>query len=131
MSKAARGEKMEKSLLAGAFVLEGAAKANFERAGINVDTGFGRGSIYSANRSESGYGDISIPGERAGHLLPEEKPGALEAIVAAAADYDVYLEMGTSRMPARPFIRPALDENAEKVGQAGGENLRRLVFGGG
>ena len=38
-----------------------------------------------------------------------------EAIIAPHTDYAEFLEFGTSRMAARPFMRPALDENEAEI----------------
>jgi HK97 gp10 family phage protein len=38
-----------------------------------------------------------------------------EADVVAHADYSIYQEVGTYKMEAQPFMRPALDENADKI----------------
>lgn len=45
--------------------------------------------------------------------------GGAAYVVGPTAEYSVYVELGTSRMPARPFVRPA----AERVQQ----NLRFYV----
>ncbi len=39
----------------------------------------------------------------------------MEAIIAPHTDYAEYLEFGTSRMEARPFMRPALDEHEGEI----------------
>jgi hypothetical protein len=38
--------------------------------------------------------------------------------VGARAEYASYVEFGTSRMAARPFIRPAVDYNARDIARA-------------
>jgi HK97 gp10 family phage protein len=38
--------------------------------------------------------------------------------VGAEADYAVYVECGTSRMRAQPYLRPAVDANQEKLRDA-------------
>ena len=39
----------------------------------------------------------------------------LGASVESRADYSVHLEFGTSKMKARPFLQPALEENRPKI----------------
>ena len=39
----------------------------------------------------------------------------LGASVESRADYSAYLEFGTSKMAARPFLQPALEENRVKI----------------
>ena len=38
-----------------------------------------------------------------------------EAVLGVGAEYAEYLEFGTSRMEARPFLRPAMDENENEI----------------
>lgn len=72
-----------------AIRVESAAKvyATGVDGGPNVRTGRLRGSITwrLGEDAQSGYADIG-----------------------SAVEYSVYVEMGTSRMAARPFLRPAL-----------------------
>lgn len=39
----------------------------------------------------------------------------LGASVESRADYSIHLEFGTSKMQARPFLQPALEENRPKI----------------
>ena len=39
----------------------------------------------------------------------------LVAIIYSASGYGGYLETGTSRMPARPYFKPAYDMNIDKL----------------
>lgn len=43
------------------------------------------------------------------------------------AFYGIFQEIGTSDMPAQPFMRPALDSTRDAVVAAVGEELRRIV----
>jgi hypothetical protein len=48
-----------------------------------------------------------------------EKAGALEYQVMDGVEYGVYLELGTARMAARPFVTPVIEEfRAGELGQA-------------
>ena len=42
-------------------------------------------------------------------------PDRLGASVESRAEYSAYLEFGTSKMGARPFLQPALEENKPKI----------------
>jgi len=42
---------------------------------------------------------------------------SLGASVESRADYSVFLEFGTSKMSARPFMQPALESNKGKIRQ--------------
>jgi HK97 gp10 family phage protein len=77
---------LRRGLAGAAHLVEGVAKVK-----APVDTGFLRNSI----------GVLSV--------------SSREAVVGTGAEYGVYLEMGTRRMAARPFMRPALEENRGRI----------------
>jgi HK97 gp10 family phage protein len=54
--------------------------------------------------------------------ITSEFPSSTKAIVAPHTDYAIYVEFGTRRMRAIPYMRPA----AEKVAPAFMEAMRRL-----
>lgn len=39
----------------------------------------------------------------------------ISGLIGSSADYAIYLEFGTSRMAARPFLRPVLENNKEEI----------------
>ena len=94
LSDAVRGQVVQDALLAGAYIVEGYAKT-----GVPVDTGFLRSSIQTARGPEN------------------------SAIVAVAAEYAPYVEYGTARMGAQPYMRPAVDQHIPEITQAVSENL--------
>ncbi len=69
-----------------------------------VRTGLLRSSIYA---------DVNAPGGSARRTL----------VLGADAPYALYVELGTSRQAAQPFLRPAIDKIAPKLT----ENLRAAV----
>lgn len=84
-----------------AFDVQAAAQAS-----ALVDTGNLRASIYVVTHNENTY-----PGDAGQHLLPSID-GAEDdqtAYIAVAADYGVYLELGTSTHPAHPYLAPAAE----------------------
>lgn len=54
--------------------------------------------------------------------IRSEFPSPTKAIIAPHTDYAIYVELGTQKMRARPYMRPA----AEKVAPAFLEACRRL-----
>jgi HK97 gp10 family phage protein len=77
---------LRRGLAGAAHLVEGVAKVK-----APVDTGFLRNSI----------GVLSV--------------SSREAVIGVGAEYGVYQEMGTRRMAARPFMRPALEENRGRI----------------
>lgn len=49
------------------------------------------------------------------------------AEVRASADYAVFQELGTSTMPARPFLGPAADKHSDAFEQAMAEIINRAM----
>lgn len=91
-----------------AFDVEAGAKTR-----APVDTGALKASIYTSTRRSSTYRDhtgdafLANPDAR---IAPEvEAPHRLEAVVAAPMEYAVYVELGTSKMGAQPFLGPAVE----------------------
>ena len=108
-----------------AFAVEREAKLR-----APVDTGFLRNSIYTVTTSTSGYDEALRVAERlearrhagqrrdragrwvdvAGEMLEETRgPGFLAAIVAVGAEYGVWVEYGTARQAAQPYLEPAIE----------------------
>jgi HK97 gp10 family phage protein len=93
------------------------------QAGAAVDTGFMQENVYVSTWDSSDYGSggKSPPGDS--YRLPEVKPdNDTTAMVGAAANYSIYLEMGTRFMPAQPFFlraveaaRPFFDSELAKI----------------
>lgn len=74
----------------------------------------------------SGAGHVaSLPGESPNadtHRLDTNietirgsEPGTIKYVVSSNASYSIPLEVGTSKMSARPFMRPALEKNRERI----------------
>lgn len=53
--------------------------------------------------------------------------GEYEGEVAAGAEYAAYLEFGTSRMAARPFMTPAVDHQVGQIEETGAEIIRKAI----
>lgn len=83
------------------FDIEAHAKANASEMGA-VDTGNMMNSVYTSAPGKSSYSG----GNR---RLPEEKPSSdTEVVVGVGADYSIYVDAGTHRMPGRPFFSQAV-----------------------
>ncbi len=83
-----------------------------------VDTGRLRASI-STNWSESSFGSINRIGAKAkegdGVGQPSKIEGKFTVVVGTAVNYAPFLEFGTRRMAARPFVRPAYDRMKNRI----------------
>jgi HK97 gp10 family phage protein len=72
-----------------------------------VDTGNMKSSIYTKTIDGDQY-----PGGGSTDLVDNQVPGVDEttAYVAVGASYGIYVEMGTTRMPAHPYLAPAVEQ---------------------
>jgi HK97 gp10 family phage protein len=61
--------------------------------------------------------------------IQPERPSYWEADVVSHAEYSIYQEVGTSKMKAHPFMRPALDENREQIQKLIGNEVVANVAG--
>jgi HK97 gp10 family phage protein len=65
-----------------------------------IETGANRNSIYT----KTSKGNVGTPGEL-GDVLPAV--GLCEAIIGPSMEYSAFLEFGTSKMAAHPYLIPA------------------------
>lgn len=86
LSDAGRGRALGSALLAGALLVEGDAKRR-----APVDTGTLRNSIRAEQQSDT------------------------EATVGTPVEYAPFVEYGTSRQAAQPYLRPALEQNRDAI----------------
>ena len=94
--------------LAGAVVHEASDAVRAE-----VHHSITAGAVSGRNHVPSAPGQA--PNEDTGELrskVTNRRTGLLSAEVRADAEYSAALELGTSKMAARPFIRPARDKAA-------------------
>lgn len=94
-----------------------------------VDTGALRASIYTVTPRTSTYSSATAsarglnPDFRA--TVEIQAKQELLAYVAVGASYGVFVEYGTRRMPARPFLTPAADMNKAFFNKEIRDALRR------
>ena len=53
------------------------------------------------------------------------------AKVGPSIEYDIHVEMGTYKMAAQPYLRPAADNNRARVARELGVTIGQLVIAGG
>ncbi len=97
-------------------------------------TGFMASAIYRVTKTVSTYGQGVVQGEPGSYLLPEvdHPTNDQTAIVAAGANYSMFVEMGTSRQSSQPFLLPAVENLASQFNSGGDvEQKLRAIIGGG
>lgn len=90
LGKNVKGEGLRKALEGAGLVYERGIKARIRRQDA-IDTGTMLNSVHSAVNIESSTSGIVVAG--------------------TAVEYDIFVEFGTVKMAARPFIRPTQDED--------------------
>lgn len=91
-----------------------------------VDTGANRASIYTKTKAGG-----RAPAQWTGVIyvdLPEPHD-QLEAIVGPTTEYGIFLELGTSRRAATPFLTPAVEQVARDLERHIGTGTRRALEG--
>jgi len=102
-----------------AKIMGGSDEALFETAKVlakefeqrvPVATGNLKRSIYATGKAGSTY-------EHKRGYKKEVETGEGIAAATASAPHTHFLEFGTSKMPAQPYMRPSLDSAKEKLGR--------------
>jgi phage gpG-like protein len=107
-----------RNLAAAAIVVKGRAKVLLSVAGT---TGQGRDAkgqfrrVYGSNPSAPGEPPHKQTGRLRGSVAHEVDKTALSARVGTNVKYGRWLELGTSKMAARPWLRRALNESLATV----------------
>jgi phage gpG-like protein len=130
MGAAARGEALADTVEAGARVIETYAKINVEKTFSNDSTGGLAGSIIvnmlgaSANKAEAEIGPTKIYG-RIQELGGVIKPVHAKMLHWVKDGIDYFANMVT--LPARPYLRPAVDEHLDDIREAMAITLARKL----
>lgn len=106
------GDRLGRAVMAGAFVLESAVK-------ISMSASSHSGRIYGGHQAsapgETPAVDTGVLVNSIASELAETSETSATANVGTGIEYGVYLEFGTSKMQPRPFMRPAIDNNKERI----------------
>jgi len=130
--KQVTGEGLKKAALAGGFVIEGNAKINVEKTFSSKATGGAGlgGSIQTVvskatdTRAEVDVGPTVIYGrihELGGIILP------VHAKMLSWVDNGKRIFAKRVQIPARPYLRPAVDEHEKEIGKAVSFQLRKQI----
>lgn len=108
---------------AGARVIRDAAKEN-----VPVDTGLLKSQIYAARRRTPEHvATYSIRVRAKGKVTKVRRLKGKYTTAAPPPVYGKFLEFGTSKMAARPWLRPALLSNADKAIEAIKAGLSKAI----
>lgn len=104
---------------AGAVVIRNAAQAK-----VPVDTGNLKKNIIVKRlpKGESSLTSEHIVTVRQGKLTKKQKEKGL-----GDAFYGRFVEYGTAKMPARPYLRPAYDQNKERAVEAIKDRIKKRI----
>ena len=130
--KQVTGEGLKKAALAGGFVIEGNAKINVEKTFSSKATGGAglSGSIQTVvSKSNDKIAEVDVgPSviygrihELGGIILP------VHAKMLSWVDNGKRIFAKRVQIPARPYLRPAVDEHENEIGQAVGHQLRKQI----
>lgn len=85
-------------------------------------------SLYNPRRthtaSAAGEPPASDTGFLASNITTVIDGDGLGASVESRADYSTFLEFGTTKMAARPFMHPAVEENRPKIRRLAGQMVK-------
>ncbi len=117
--------------LSSAEVIRAAGAAVYESADAiraEAQVSISRGAVSGAGHVASKPGEPPNfdTGFLAGAII-NEQTGPLTAEVASLAPYGAALEFGTSRMAARPYMRPARDKELEPSQRRLAQQIDRLI----
>ena len=121
-----RGRMLERAVVAGALLVQNAAKEN-----APFRTGTLRRSIHIG-----GHADLNPDGVAGKVNDPEVDDTSVAVFVGTDVEYARRIEYGfegadrlgrTFHQPAQPYLRPAVDETRREVVQEIGEALRDLI----
>jgi HK97 gp10 family phage protein len=115
------GDRLGQAVMAGGFVIEAAVKVSMaaSRSGTGLLIG---GHQASAPGEPPAIDTGNLVNSIKTELVSSNEQSAL-AQVGTGVEYAEPLEFGTSRIAPRPFMRPAWDNNIEKVK----ETIRKIA----
>jgi len=128
-----RGKVLEKAALAGGMVIEGAAKININDT-FNQPTGNLKNSITTrVVKSDSDSVTVHVGPSDVEYGRIQELGGVIKPVKAKRLHWvdeeGRHLSALAVTIPARPYLRPAVDDNVSEITGAVGENLRIEIEG--
>lgn len=117
MSEAAKGEMLERGLIAAALLVVNDAKRNAPYLSGTLRRSLHIGGHTDLSPDFEPIREVAdlIPGATPTLPPPRKLPGYVTVYVGTNLEYARWVEFGTTRMAAQPFLRPAIDENRSRV----------------
>ena len=127
-------DKYEKGALNGIRRAVALGAVNVQREAVkSIQEGGKSGVVYQKynprrvhQASAAGEPPASDTSLLASNISLDIDPDGLGASVDSRADYSSFLEFGTSKMAARPFMQPALEVNRKKIKANMAEELKKI-----
>jgi len=114
------GENLERALVFG-----GLLGINRAKQIAPIRTGNLRRSLHIGGHSGASGGLVSTTGTDVGGN--QHSPVSATVLAGTNVEYARYLEEGTSRMSARPYLRPAFDESAQAIAHEVGASMAAII----
>lgn len=118
-----RGKVARAGTNAGAQIVRKAAKANIERS-PSIDTGDLRDAVIVRRIPPA---ETVLDSEHIVTVRGRGKPYNKKGQKIARAPHAHFVEFGTVKMPAEPFLRPALEQNVKAATEALADRLRKRI----
>ena len=108
-------KKMQQVITYGINATRNTAVDNILRGAKSGETYVKYNQRRTHQASASGQFPASDTGFLANNIVTSIQGNGLEGEVISQAEYSQYLEYGTSKMGARPFMQPSLEQNRPKI----------------
>lgn len=132
MASNVRGDVLKRAALAGGYTIEAHAKINVEKT-FKPGTGNLAGSIQTTVEKADADSVTVAVGPTVIYGRIQEFGGIIKPVFAKMLHWvgedGAHHQANAVTIPARPYLRPAVDENVEKIMRAIGENLRIEIEG--
>lgn len=132
MDRHVRGKVVAKAAMAGGFTIEAHAKINVEKTFKPGTGNLSNSIITTLEKSDDTSAKVSV-GPTVIYGRIQELGGTIKPVFAKMLHWvdenGQHHQANAVTLPARPYLRPAIDENEAKILQAVAANLRIEIEG--
>jgi HK97 gp10 family phage protein len=125
LGEAARGKALENSLVDGGLLISNSAKKKAPYISGTLKRSIHVGGHIAESAPGFTTNDVAGNYSDVGENITSETSASI--LVGTNLEYAKHQEYGTSKMAARPYLRPALDEEKENVKDEIGAALKVLI----